>query len=86
MVYALCGMSYSYSTIVNGASINDLLNQGFARHFNLNESQILVAGDFDGEEGGSTFTLEGGGTVEVPKRHFARNLLFADWHVGNTIP
>ncbi len=86
VVYPLAGMSYSYSTIVNGASINDLLNNGFARHFNLTESQILVAGDFDGAEGGSDFDLQDGGTVRVPKRHFARNLLFADWHVGNTIP
>ena len=48
--------------------------------------------DFDGESEGSTFDLEDGvtwggqSTVPVPRRHFKRNLLFADGHVDIVVP
>ena len=80
-VYPLAGMSYVYSPSVAGTTLTEVLNRGFIQRMNWTEAQIEVASDFDGEEGGTDFALEDGGEVNVPKRHFKRNILFADGHV-----
>ncbi|MEM9881498.1 MAG: type II secretion system protein [Planctomycetota bacterium] len=80
-VYPLAGMSYAYSPNVAGAAMTDVLSRGFIQRLGWTESQIEIASDFDGEEGGTEFSLIGGDTVLVPKRHFKRNILFGDGHV-----
>jgi prepilin-type processing-associated H-X9-DG protein len=84
-VYPLAGMSYAYSASVSGRSLADILDSRFLRRLNWNESQVEVLSDFDGEEGGTDFALEAGGDVRVPKRHFKRNILFADGRVDITV-
>ena len=86
IVYALSGSSYVYSSMIRGRTLDDVMSSGFVRFLGLTPSQILVLSDFDGEEGGSAIDLTTGGKVTIPKRHFRRNLLFADGHVGITIP
>ena len=86
VVYPLAGMSYLYSTFIAGNTLNEELSKGFARRLNLTDASVLVASDYDGEEEGSTFVLQDGTEVAVPKRHFKRNLLFADGHVDITLP
>ncbi|MEM8738311.1 MAG: prepilin-type N-terminal cleavage/methylation domain-containing protein [Planctomycetota bacterium] len=80
-VYPLAGMSYVYSPSVAGTTLTEVLNRRFIQRIGWGESQIEVASDFDGEAGGTDFELQAGGTVTVPKRHFKRNILFADGHV-----
>lgn len=86
IVYDLSGSSYLYSTMIRGRTIEDVMSSGFVRFLGLTESQILVLSDFDGEDGGSAIDVTTGGTVTIPKRHFRRNLLFADGHVDITVP
>ncbi|MEM6458952.1 MAG: prepilin-type N-terminal cleavage/methylation domain-containing protein [Planctomycetota bacterium] len=80
-VYPLAGMSYAYSPSVAGSTMADVLSRGFIQRLGWLEAQIEIASDFDGEEGGTEFSLIGGDTVLVPKRHFKRNILFGDGHV-----
>ena len=85
-VSPLTNMSYGYSNFVNGVELGEVLNRGFIQMMGFTESSLLVAGDFDGAPGGSDFVLEDGTTIRVPKRHFKRNLLFADGHVDIVVP
>ncbi|MEM1107465.1 MAG: prepilin-type N-terminal cleavage/methylation domain-containing protein [Planctomycetota bacterium] len=80
-VYPRAGISYVYSPAVAGTTMADLLDRTFVQRMGWTDSQIEVASDFDGEEGGTEFSLVGGGTLLVPKRHFKRNILFGDGHV-----
>ncbi len=80
-IYPLTGISYAYSPSVAGTTLADILDRRFIQRLNWNESQIEILSDFDGEEGGTDFALEAGGTLNVAKRHFKRNILFADGHV-----
>ena len=80
-IYPLAGLSYAYSPGIAGRTMTDVLDSRFIQMLNWNESQIEVLSDFDGEEGGTDFALQDGGQVNVPKRHFKRNILFADGHV-----
>ena len=86
-VFDLASNSYAYSVHARGETPQDILARGFVQSRNLDASDIAIQIDLDGEEGGSEFVLlpspDGpGGTVTVPKRHFKRNILFADGHVG----
>ncbi len=86
-VFPVSANSYAYSGFLRGESLQEMLSRGFIASRNMDASDIFVMMDFDGEEGGSDFTLlpapDGpGGTLNVPKRHFKRNILFADGHVG----
>ncbi len=85
-VYPLADMSYVYSSFLNGSTVAAVINRGFVRRVGFTESSLLVLSDYDGEEGGSDFGLEDGSVLTVPKRHFKRNLLFADGHVDIVIP
>ena len=85
-VYPLADMSYVYSSFLNGSTVAQVLNRRFVQRLGLTESSLLVLSDFDGEEGGSEFGLEDGSLLTVPKRHFKRNLLFADGHVDIALP
>ncbi|MEM1107467.1 MAG: hypothetical protein AAGH99_02125 [Planctomycetota bacterium] len=88
-VYPLAGMSYNYEVRVAGATLPSILSRGFVERMGWDASYIRVANDFDGEdnaEGGSNFFLEDGSSLFVPKRHFKRNLLFADGHVDINLP
>ena len=85
-VYPLTGQSYAYSTWIRGNTLQDILERGFVRRVGLDASSIRVLSDFDGESEGSTYLLEDQTEVAVPRRHFKRNLLFADGHVANTLP
>ena len=85
-VYPLAGMSYLYSTWIAGQTLDEMLSSGFAKRFDMGAESIMLASDYDGEEGGSEFTLMDDSTLNVPKRHFKRNLLFADGHVANSLP
>ena len=80
-IYPLTGISYAYSPAIAGRTMTDILDSRFIQMLNWNDSQIEIFSDFDGEEGGTDFALEAGGTLNVPKRHFKRNILFADGHV-----
>ncbi|MBB6428325.1 type II secretion system protein [Algisphaera agarilytica] len=88
-VYPLSGMSYKYEIHVAGATLPDILSRGFVERMGWDASYIRILSDFDGEdsdEGGSMFFLEDGSDLFVPKRHFKRNLLFADGHVDINLP
>lgn len=85
-VHPLSGISYLYSPVVSGKTLNEVLNGPILKLLNLTEAQIEVASDFDGEEGGTDFALTDGSTVFVPKRHFKRNILFGDGHVDIVVP
>lgn len=89
-VYPLAGMSYKYEpTVASGITLPEILSRGFVERMGWDASSIRVASDFDGEdgpEGGSIFFLEDGSDLFVPKRHFKRNLLFADGHVDINLP
>ena len=85
-VYPLADMSYVYSSFLNGSTVAQVLNRRFVQRLGLTESSLLVLSDFDGEEGGSESGLEDGSLLTVPKRHFKRNLLFADGHVDIALP
>jgi len=63
-VYPLAGMSYVYSPSVAGATLQDVLARRFIKMLNWNDTQIEVASDFDGEEGGTLFAFEAGGEGE----------------------
>jgi prepilin-type N-terminal cleavage/methylation domain-containing protein/prepilin-type processing-associated H-X9-DG protein len=86
IVYPRSGISYAYSTFVVGSKLEDILSRRFVQRMGFDESQILVASDFDGEDDQTTFVLDDGSELLVPKRHFLRNLLFADGHVANNLP
>ena len=86
-VFPVSGNSYAYSGFLRGETLQEMLSRGFMARRNMDASDVFVMMDFDGEEGGSDFTLlpapDGpGGTLNVAKRHFKRNILFADGHVG----
>ena len=86
-VFPVSANSYAYSGFLRGETLQEMLARGFIARRNMDASDIFVMMDFDGEEGGSDFVLlpapDGpGGTLSVPKRHFKRNILFADGHVG----
>lgn len=86
-IFPISANSYAYSGFLRGETLQEMLSRGFIASRNMDASDIFVMMDFDGEEGGSEFTLlpepDGpGGTLTVPKRHFKRNILFADGHVG----
>ncbi|MEM1027127.1 MAG: prepilin-type N-terminal cleavage/methylation domain-containing protein [Planctomycetota bacterium] len=89
-VYPLAGMSYKYEpSVADGTTLPEILSRGFVERMGWDASYIRIASDFDGEEsdeGGSTFFLEDGSDLFVPKRHFKRNLLFADGHVDINLP
>ena len=85
-VFPLAKMSYVYSSFLNGSTLAEVMNRGFVQRIGFDETSLLVLSDYDGEEGGSEFGLEDGSTILVPKRHFKRNLLFADGHVGIELP
>ncbi|MEM9418014.1 MAG: prepilin-type N-terminal cleavage/methylation domain-containing protein [Planctomycetota bacterium] len=88
-VYPLAGMSYKYEPHIAGATLPDILSRSFVERMGWNASYIRILSDFDGEdgpEGGSVFFLEDGSDLFVPKRHFKRNLLFADGHVDINLP
>jgi len=80
-VYPLTGISYVYNPAVAGTTMADLLDRRFIQRLGWTDAQIEVASDFDGEEDGTAFSLVGGETLLVPKRHFKRNILFGDGHV-----
>ena len=86
-VFGLSANSYAFSGFLRGETLQEMLARGFIASRNMDASDIFVMMDFDGEEGGSEFTMlptpDGpGGAMSVPKRHFKRNILFADGHVG----
>lgn len=85
-VFPLADMSYVYSSFLNGSTLTQVLNRRFVQRLGFTESSLVVLSDFDGEEGGSEFGLEDGSLINVPKRHFKRNLLFADGHVDIALP
>ncbi|MEO1237073.1 MAG: type II secretion system protein [Planctomycetota bacterium] len=88
-VYPRAGMSYKYEPFLVGQTLPDILTRPFIERRGWDASYIRIASDFDGEdgpEGGSTFFLEDGSDLFVPKRHFKRNLLFADGHVDINLP
>jgi prepilin-type N-terminal cleavage/methylation domain-containing protein/prepilin-type processing-associated H-X9-DG protein len=85
-VYSLAAMSYQYSSFIYGRTLQEILEGRFVRRVDLDASGVMVMSDFDGEPGGSEYDLEDGSVVAVPKRHFKRNILFADWHVGYALP
>ncbi|MEO0515448.1 MAG: type II secretion system protein [Planctomycetota bacterium] len=89
-VYRLAGMSYKYEpNVADGTTLPEILYRGFVERMGWDASYIRIASDYDGEdgpEGGSTFFLEDGSDLFVPKRHFKRNLLFADGHVDINLP
>ncbi|MEM9914146.1 MAG: prepilin-type N-terminal cleavage/methylation domain-containing protein [Planctomycetota bacterium] len=89
-VYPLAGMSYKYEpSVAGGTTLPEILSRGFVERMGWDASYIRIASDFDGEEsdeGGSVFFLEDGSDLFVPKRHFKRNLLFADGHVDINLP
>lgn len=89
-VYPLAGMSYKYEpTVASGTTLPEILSRGFVERMGWDASSIRIASDYDGEdgdEGGSLFFLEDGSDLFVPKRHFKRNLLFADGHVDINLP
>ncbi|BAM03500.1 type II secretion system protein [Phycisphaera mikurensis] len=86
-VFPVSANSYAYSGFLRGETLEAMLARGFVSRRNMDASDVFVMMDFDGEEGGSDFVLlpapDGpGGSMVVPKRHFKRNILFADGHVG----
>jgi len=85
-VFILAAMSYQYSSFIYGQTLQEMLGRRFLQRMNLDASGVMVMSDFDGEPGGSNYDLEDGTSVPVPKRHFKRNILFADWHVGYALP
>lgn len=85
-VFPLANMSYVYSSFLNGSTVAQVLDRRFVQRLGFTESSLLVLSDFDGEEGGSEFGLNDGSLLTVPKRHFKRNLLFADGHVDIALP
>lgn len=82
VAFPLSGMSYNYSLWVQGRTIEE---NWFVRRFGVNPEQVVVMSDFD-DIVDPPADLTGGGTVEVPERHFDRNILFGDGHVGYNIP
>ena len=81
-IFPASANSYAYSGFLRGETLQEMLARGFIASRNMDASDIFVMMDFDGEEGGSDFLRLDGTTVPVPKRHFKRNILFADGHVG----
>ena len=65
-VYPLAGISYLYSTWIAGTTLNEHLSSGFANRLDIGAESIMLMSDYDGEEGGSAFTLEDGSTLNVP--------------------
>ena len=74
-VFKVCGSSFTYNNSLSGRA---LVEMWFTRRMGLDTTEVPVAYDCDGY----TFTLTSG-EITVPWFHLKRNLLFADWHVGN---
>ena len=77
-VYALAGISYEYQFSLGGKTLTELMERGFMRRMNIDETKLVVMRDFDN----GTFVMNDGSTIDVPMRHIGRNILFADGHVG----
>lgn len=75
-VYKVCGCSYVYNTTLSGEQLE---NSIFVSRFEYSPTEIPVSHDCDGYK----FELEGGSSIIAPMFHARRNVLFADWHVGN---
>ncbi|MDX2115644.1 MAG: prepilin-type N-terminal cleavage/methylation domain-containing protein [Planctomycetota bacterium] len=75
----VCGMSYLYFTAYGGLKFEET---PFARFLNLSPTQAPLSHDFDG----GTFEKQDGSTVLVDFFHRKRPILFADGHVGDTMP
>ena len=93
LVYRIGANSYGYNAWIRGRTVGEVLDSRFIRRVGIDLSGIRVLSDFDGEtENDSVFDLEDGvtwngqRTVTIPRRHFKRNLLFADGHVANALP
>lgn len=80
--FEVSGMSYAYSLLLQGRTIDE---SWLVRRMNISAEQIMVMRDFD-DLVDPPADLTGGKTLAVPERHFDRNMLFADGHVGYAIP
>lgn len=76
IVYALCGSSYDYLSLLSGIRVDQffIIELGF-----IAESELVIVRDFDNA---SAELDTGTDTLDVPARHLRRNNLFADGHVG----
>lgn len=75
-VHALTGISYTYNASLAGRQLNETW---FNRRLKLDATEVPVSYDTDG----NTFEMQDGSQITAPPFHTLRNLLFADWHVGN---
>lgn len=75
-VHAVAGVSYTYNASLAGRQLDDTW---FNRRLGFDATEIPVSYDTDGNR----FDLQDGSQLTVPPFHTLRNLLFADWHVGN---
>jgi prepilin-type processing-associated H-X9-DG protein len=73
-VYARCGISYIYNTMLAGKRIEDSM---LRKRLNMAVRDIPVAWDYDGQAADPAT-----GQPAIPFFHLKRNLLFADSHVG----
>jgi len=78
VVYALSGISYTYSSQLAGLKLEQL---PAVEAFGVEPGDIVVMRDYDGGEFDTT-----DGTVEAPPFHGLRNLLFGDGRAGNFTP
>lgn len=77
-VFPLAGISYEYNFGLGGRSVTEVLESRRMRRMGLDASKLVVLKDFDN----ATFLLDDGTELVVPAWHIARNILFADNHVG----
>jgi prepilin-type N-terminal cleavage/methylation domain-containing protein/prepilin-type processing-associated H-X9-DG protein len=71
-----CGSSFTYNASLCGETLAESF---FSKIMGFADSEVPVAYDYDN----GSFKLTTDEEIVVPPFHAKRNLLFADWHVGN---